>query len=76
MFICEEDLFSFVFFSDTLTPEILRYLSTGSEFYEELNFYAGLKKKLESEPISYTIINSIKKKIDIGNAKNERITRD
>lgn len=47
--ITEQDLFNYVFFPESLSPEILHFLSNSKEFSDEIEFFSELKGSLTKE---------------------------
>ncbi|MGQ9644687.1 MAG: hypothetical protein ACUVT3_12585 [Ignavibacterium sp.] len=47
--ITEQDLFNYVFFPESLSPEIIHFLSNSKEFSDEIEFFSELKSSLNKE---------------------------
>jgi hypothetical protein len=61
--ITEKDIFNFVFYSELLSKEKLKYLESSTDFQIEINFYSSLKESL-SEELGSEIRKKIASKID------------
>jgi hypothetical protein len=67
--ITEKDIFNFVFYTELISKEKLRYLESSSDFQDEINFYLSLKESLSGE-LSAEIRKKIASKINSYNPSN------
>lgn len=67
--ITEKDIFNFIFYPESINTEKAKFLQTSSEFKEELEFYASVKKSLSDELYIETR-NKIAAKINVYKPEN------
>ncbi|MGQ9799852.1 MAG: hypothetical protein ACUVRG_11310 [Ignavibacterium sp.] len=47
--ITEQDLFNYVFFPESLSPEIIHFFGNSKEFSDEIEFFIELKSSINKE---------------------------